>query len=90
MTNGYKDNLTIDRMDNNGDYEPNNCRWVTMKQQNRNRRNTKYVTYKGETKPLVEWCEILGLNYSAVYGRLKRGWNMEKAIESEGVCLKQD
>lgn len=81
IDNGYDDNLTIDRIDNNKGYSPNNCRWTTSKQQNRNRRTAKLITYKGETKPLAEWCEILNLNYWTIKSRLYRGWDIEKAIE---------
>lgn len=81
VNNGYADNLTIDRIDNNKGYSPNNCRWATRRQQNRNRRITKLITYKGETKPLAEWCEILGLNYKTVFARLKYyNWSIEKAL----------
>lgn len=81
ISNGYNDNLTIDRIDNNKGYEPNNCRWATSKQQVRNRCNTKHVTYKGETKPLAEWCEILNLNYNTTWTRLhKYHWSVEKAF----------
>lgn len=66
IVNGYNDNLTLDRIDNNGNYEPNNCRWVTQTQQSRNRRFCKYYTINGETKCLGEWCELRGLNYYKV------------------------
>lgn len=56
MDNGYDDTLTIDRIDVNGNYEPSNCRWATMKQQNRNQRRTIYFTYNNETHCLKEWC----------------------------------
>lgn len=79
--NGYNERLTIDRIDVNGDYEPNNCRWVDVKTQIRNRRNTWYITYKGKTKPLMEWCEILNLNYNTVQSRLNHGWSIEKALK---------
>lgn len=82
INNGYDDSLTIDRIDNNKGYEPNNCRWATTKQQTRNRRNTKYITYKGESKPLAEWCEILNLNYDKVKHRINNyGLSIEKALE---------
>lgn len=83
INNSYKEGLTIDRIDVNGNYKPNNCRWITNKQQTRNRRNTKCITYKGESKPLAEWCEIYNINYNKVYSRLYRNWSIEKALELE-------
>lgn len=68
----------------NGNYEPSNCRWVDRKTQVRNRRNTKYITYNGETKPLAEWCELLNLSYRTVQSRLRTGWTIEKALEIDG------
>lgn len=82
INNDYREDLTIDRIDPNGNYEPDNCRWTDRKQQTRNRRNTKYIEYLGETKPLGEWCEILGLNYKTVYHRLMYyNWPIEKAFK---------
>lgn len=59
MSNGYNDNLTIDRINNNGNYEPSNCRWVDRKTQAQNRRSSKMYTINGDTHCLKEWCEIL-------------------------------
>ena len=80
MSNGYSDNLTIDRIDNNGNYCPSNCRWVTVKEQSINRCNNHYVTIKGETKVLSEWCEIYNINYKTVRDRLRRGWSYKDAL----------
>ena len=85
MANGYNDTLTIDRIDVNGNYEPNNCRWVTTKQQNRNTRRNRYFTINGVTKCIGEWCEIYNINYDTVWSRLRRGWNITRALELEGV-----
>ena len=59
MNNGYKDNLTIDRIDVNGNYEPNNCRWVDQKTQQNNKKNNIYLTYDGKTKTIMECAEYL-------------------------------
>lgn len=84
MANGYDNNLTIDRIDNDKGYEPNNCRWVDMKQQSRNTRQNRNITINGETRCLADWCEILGLNYDKIYNRLYKGWSIEKALELKG------
>lgn len=84
IDNGYDDNLTIDRINVNGNYEPNNCRWVVLKKQARNRRNNKFFTYKGEAHCLSEWCEILGLRYGTVMQRINAlNWSISQALELE-------
>lgn len=78
--NGYKKGLTIDRIDVNGNYAPNNCRFVKMSVQCRNKRNNIMVTLNGQTKVLAEWCELLGRDYHIVHARLCRGWTLKKAL----------
>lgn len=73
MDNGYEDKLTIDRIDNDGDYTPNNCRWVGWNTQARNRSNTILYEYNGVNKPLIEWAEILGIKSDTLYSRYKNG-----------------
>jgi hypothetical protein len=78
--NGYRDDLTIDRIDVNGDYEPSNCRWLTREEQNQNRRNNTVLTFDGERKCLTEWARVQGIGQSVLTNRLKRGWSVEKAL----------
>lgn len=72
MSNGYTDELTIDRIDVNGNYEPNNCKWATQIEQARNKRNNVYITYNGETHTLPEWSEITKINKGTLYTRYYR------------------
>ena len=83
LANGYKGNLTLDRIDNNKGYSPENCRWVTAKVQNNNRRSNLLITYNGQTKTLHQWCDELNLSYSKIFQRLYRlHWSVPEAFES--------
>lgn len=78
--NGYKENLTIDRIDSKGNYEPSNCRWVSMKIQQNNRTNNRIIEFDGKSKTLSEWADYLGLSSSTLWARLKRGDSIERAF----------
>lgn len=80
--NGYDDNLELDRIDNNLGYSPDNCRWITHKEQQLNKRNNRLVKYNGETKPLILWQQKLDFDYHRVNERLLRGWNVKRAFET--------
>jgi len=71
---------SIERIDNSGPYSPENCRWATKKEQNRNTRKNVFVTFDGETKCIGEWAEITGIHIRALHTRIKRGWDIERAF----------
>ena len=78
--NGYNDNLSIDRIDNSKGYFPENCRWVDIHTQVRNKRNNIVVTINNETHILSDWCRILGLNRTSVKSRIKDGLTPYQAL----------
>lgn len=85
MSNGYKKGLTLDRIDNNKGYYPENCRWVTRKTQNINKRNNVNFTYEGKTQCLKMWAKELNIPYAKLYARIyKLNWPTRKAFETPG------
>lgn len=88
--NGYQDGLSIERIDVNGDYTPDNCTWVTWTEQCKNKRSNHYLTLNGVTKTLTDWAKYTGINRGTITSRLKRGWSVEKAltVNSSPVTIK--
>lgn len=77
MNNGYAKNLTIDRIDVNGNYEPANCRFITIQEQQNNRSTSRTITYKGETHTITEWSAITGIKLSTLHYRLKQKQSLD-------------
>ena len=80
MANGYTDDLTLDRIDNNKGYSPENCKYATRQEQANNRRSNHFLTYNNETHSLSDWSRIMGIKYSALLNRIRRNWTIERAL----------
>jgi hypothetical protein len=83
--NGYYDTLEIDRIDNNGNYEPSNCRWVTSRENQLNKRNNRLITINGVTKTITEWSELSGINLRSLETRLRLGWSGSDLLKPVGL-----
>ena len=90
MENGYCENLTIDRINSNKDYCPENCRWITRKEQQNNLKTNRHIIYNGVIKNAKQWCDEYGISQTTFNDRLKRGWTIEQAltITTKGVNRK--
>lgn len=80
LKNGYKDDLTLDRVDNSKGYEPSNCRFVTIADQQRNKTSNRIVTFQGKTKSICQFADDIGIARATLCNRLSRGWSVEKAL----------
>ena len=80
ISNGYTEDLTIDRIDNNGNYSPDNCRWISNAEQQNNKRNNVFVEYNGETHTASQWARIIGMPMNTLHQRLRKGWSAERAL----------
>ncbi|MEY8517192.1 AP2 domain-containing protein [Lachnospiraceae bacterium 29-84] len=82
LVNGYNDELTLDREDNDGDYCPQNCRWVDWDTQRNNKQQSRKINYKGETKTITQWAKECGISRETIRDRINAGWSIEKALET--------
>lgn len=82
VTNGYDKSLSLDRIDNNKGYSPENCRWVTRNVQSRNTRRNIMLTYNGETMCVADWAVKLGVSRGMLEGRMARGWSIERMLST--------
>ena len=80
IENGYNESLTIDRIDSNKGYNPSNCRWVSYKVQNNNKGNNVRIEMDGVVKTISEWCECYNVPFRRVSDRIRKGWDLRKAL----------
>jgi len=81
LANGYADNLSIDRIDNNKGYSPDNCRWTDSKTQANNKRNNVHITFNGITQTIAQWADSLGMAFNVLHNRISYlGWSIEEAL----------
>lgn len=80
LNNGYNNELTLDRIDTNNGYCPDNCRWISKEAQQRNKRNNRIIEYNGQKRCVAEWSEITGISKSTIVSRLRHGWTAKETL----------
>jgi hypothetical protein len=86
--NGYEDHLTLDRIDNDGDYCPSNCRWIPKQEQALNTSQTTFITHDGKTLPLTTWAKMMDLKPATLRYRINNGWSIKDALEIPAGSMK--
>ena len=85
MENGYQDDLTIERNDNDGDYCPENCIFIPKEEQSKNRRGLHFISHNGSIKTLTDWAKTIGISRSSLRDRIKNGWTIEEALTTSNL-----
>lgn len=80
VNNGYQENLTIDRINNDGNYEPSNCHWITNKENCNNTRKNVILTYNNKTQTIAQWADELNISYQTLHYRYKKGWDTKDIL----------
>lgn len=89
-SNGYADGLSLDRADNEKGYSPENCKWSTRSEQQRNKRNNALMTKDGKTQPIAAWAEELSMKFNTLWNRKDRGWTDEEALSTPAGAKRGD
>lgn len=90
VEHGYKKGLEIERINNDGNYDPGNCAWITAAAQTLNRRTNRYLEYNGERLTISQWSKRLGLDRHGVSVRMRHGWTLERALTTKSRYLKDE
>lgn len=90
LGHGYRDDLTLDRVDNHKGYEPGNCRWVSRRSQARNRDTNRRFTMDGTTRTLQQWCDMYSITSDRVIRRMRSGWTFERAVKTPVRAYRRD
>ena len=72
--------MTLERIDNNGPYSPENCRWATRTEQNNNTRSNRMLTFRGKTQTIMQWAREIGVSFQVLWYRIARGWSVDRAL----------